>query len=78
MSQLFRDTGMQEIKITMGTRAWMVPFVGGSLDSVALGQFVATLELDVFDSVFVAVSPALELQVIVFDGDSVEKVYEWS
>ncbi|KAH7863857.1 hypothetical protein Vadar_022783 [Vaccinium darrowii] len=77
VSQLFRDTGMQEIKIRMGTRAWIVPFVDGGLDSVILGQFVAALELDVFDSVFVTVSPTLELQVIVFDDDNVERAYEW-
>lgn len=77
MNQLFKGVGVHEIKVKMGTRAWIVPFVDGSLDSVILGQFVVALELDVFDRVFVAVSPALELQVIVFENDSAERIYEW-
>jgi len=48
-----------------------------SVDTVTLGQFVAALELDVFDSVFVAMFPALELQVIVFEDDNAGRVYEW-
>ncbi|KAH7865835.1 hypothetical protein Vadar_011867 [Vaccinium darrowii] len=35
------------------------------------------LELDVFDCAFVAVLPALELQVIVFNNENAERVYEW-
>lgn len=77
VNQLFKGVGVHEIKVKMGTRAWIVPFVDGSLDSVILGQFVVALELDVFDRVFVAVSPALELQVIVFENDSAERIYEW-
>jgi len=77
VSQLFADTVVEDIKIKMGTRAWMIPFVDGRLDNLILGQFVGVLELDVFDCVFVAVSPALELQVIVFNNENAERVYEW-
>jgi len=73
-NQLFKGAGVHEIKVKMGTRAWIVPFVDGSLDSVILGQFLVALELDVFDRVFVAVSPTLELQVIVFENDGAERI----
>ncbi|KAH7838242.1 hypothetical protein Vadar_023909 [Vaccinium darrowii] len=72
VSRLFGNTGVEEIKIKMGTHAWVIPFADGRLDSIILEQFVAVLELDVFDCVFVAMSPALELQVIVFVVHAIE------
>ncbi|KAG5536018.1 hypothetical protein RHGRI_023718 [Rhododendron griersonianum] len=61
----------------MASRIWIIAIENLQLNASHFNQFLNALELYFLDYILVIISPTLEFQIIIFDMEDVEKVYEW-
>ncbi|XP_058192142.1 uncharacterized protein LOC131309543 [Rhododendron vialii] len=74
----FHDVGVNEIFLHMRNKWWAVPRINNWVDRPSLALFFNALNLEPLDFVLVTVFDATDVNVIVFIGDGIERVYPWT
>lgn len=75
---LCRIAGVDEIFLHMRNRSWAVPRINNRIDRQSLALFFDRLNLEPLDFLLVTAFDALDVNVIVFTGDGIERVYPWT
>lgn len=71
------DTHLKQIIIRMASRTWIIKVQDLQLNAAHFHEFILALDLCFLDYIMVIVSPAVELQVVIFDMEDAERIYGW-
>ncbi|XP_058212781.1 uncharacterized protein LOC131324717 [Rhododendron vialii] len=74
----FHDAGVNEIFLHMRNKWWAVPGINNRVDRPSLALFFNAMNLEPLDFVLVTAFDATDVNVIVFIGDGIERVYPWT
>ncbi|KAI8543805.1 hypothetical protein RHMOL_Rhmol08G0247400 [Rhododendron molle] len=76
----FRYAGADahEVHLRMRNRWWTVPRINNRADRASLGLFFNALNLGPLDFLLVTAFDATDVNVIVFTGDGIERLYSWT
>ncbi|KAF7127117.1 hypothetical protein RHSIM_Rhsim03G0026300 [Rhododendron simsii] len=75
---LFHDTGADEISLNMRNKRWSICKIKNRVDRFSLENFFNSLNLQERDFVLVTAFDAANVNVLVFTGDGVERMYPWT
>ncbi|KAF7123863.1 hypothetical protein RHSIM_Rhsim12G0075400 [Rhododendron simsii] len=74
----FRDAGDYDIFLHMRNRWWAVSIINNRVDRPGLAHFFKALNLQPLDFLLVTAFDGGDVNVIVFTGDGIERVYPWT
>ncbi|KAG5537200.1 hypothetical protein RHGRI_024588 [Rhododendron griersonianum] len=72
------DIHVDEVFIQMRNKWWAVPRINNRIDRASLAVFFNDLNLQPLDFLLVTAFDDMDVNVIVFTGDGIERVYPWT
>ncbi|KAI8558194.1 hypothetical protein RHMOL_Rhmol04G0071000 [Rhododendron molle] len=78
LRDLFHYAGIDEIFVHMRNKWWSIPRINNRVDRLSLDLLLNDLNLQPLDFVLVTAFDDTDVNVIVFGGDGIEKLYPWT
>ncbi|KAI8532144.1 hypothetical protein RHMOL_Rhmol11G0190600 [Rhododendron molle] len=78
LRNLFHDAGVDEIFVHMRNRWWSIPRINNRVDRSSLDLLLNDLNLQPLDFLLVTAFDDTDVNVIVFGGDRIERLYPWT
>ncbi|KAI8556051.1 hypothetical protein RHMOL_Rhmol05G0222600 [Rhododendron molle] len=78
LQTMLDDLNLEVISVRMGNRTWSISINNGHLNGAMFNQLLDALQLQLYDYVFIAMLPNLDVRVIILDhANDRERIYEW-
>ncbi|KAI8534213.1 hypothetical protein RHMOL_Rhmol10G0071500 [Rhododendron molle] len=78
LRDLFHYAGVDKIFVHMRNKWWSIPRINNLVDCLSLDLLLNDLNLQPLDFVLVTAFDDTDVNVIVFGGDGIEKLYPWT